>query len=133
MYARFSDLTHFELGSCLFLIGGMLGGLNHVLAVIVAQDIGAKLAKKGKASSISTVTGVIDGIGSLGSTVGSALIGYTSTKWGWKNGYLLVFTFMISLVLIPMIVMFIKEFKEIIEIRKINRKDKQNVGPSLEF
>ena len=45
MTLRYDGLTSFELGSSLFLMGGLLGGLNHILAVIAAQDIGANLAK----------------------------------------------------------------------------------------
>jgi hypothetical protein len=61
----------------LFLIGLFLGGINHIWSVVCGQDIGTKLRKEGKGSSIATVVGIIDGIGSLGGCVGTGLIGQT--------------------------------------------------------
>ena len=65
------------LSFLLFLIGLLLGGVNHIWSVVCGQDIGSKLKKQGKGSSIATVVGIIDGIGSLGGCFGAGLIGVT--------------------------------------------------------
>jgi sugar phosphate permease len=64
------------------------------------------------------VTGIIDGMGSLGTAVGQFIIGHSVTQFGWKYGYLAIISGVILLTLIPMGKMMIKELKEIQELRR---------------
>jgi len=72
---KYNSSSKEMLSLFLFLIGLLLGGVNHIWSVVCGQDIGSKLRKEGKGSSIATVVGIIDGIGSLGGCFGAGLIG----------------------------------------------------------
>lgn len=61
----------------------------------------------------STVTGIIDGMGSLGTAFGQFLIAKTTHQWGWQYGYLLVICISIACTLIPLSKTLMVELKEI--------------------
>ena len=59
--------SFFVLAVAMLIMGLCLGGLHHLLCVTCAADIGTSLqGRKGT----STVTGIIDGLGSLGTSIG---------------------------------------------------------------
>jgi sugar phosphate permease len=87
---------------CFFFHGMLLGGLHHLLCVTCPADLGTKTKKAGK-SSTSAVTGIIDGMGSLGTAIGQFIIGYSVTSLGWKHGYLMIISTITVLTLIPLI------------------------------
>ena len=91
------------LGFSLFILGILLGGMHHILCVTCSADLGAHK------QATSSVTGIIDGMGSLGTAIGQFIIGHSVTSWGWKNGYLMIISFVIALTLIPMGKMMRKE------------------------
>jgi OPA family glycerol-3-phosphate transporter-like MFS transporter 3 len=72
---------------------------------------------KGNQRATSTVTGIIDGTGTLGSAAGQFIIGVTQAQWGWQNGYLLVVAIVTSATIIPIVGIAIKEVKEVFRIR----------------
>jgi sugar phosphate permease len=51
-------------GFQLFLLGLLLGGMHHIVCVTCSADLGAR------SKATSTVTGIIDGMGSLGTSIG---------------------------------------------------------------
>jgi sugar phosphate permease len=67
---------------------------------------------------VSTVTGIIDGSGSIGTAVGLFTVGNTVNALGWANGYFLFLAIDINLALIPVLVMVYKEVREIIKLKK---------------
>ena len=107
-----------QLAVSLFFLGLLLGGMHHILCVTCAADLGQKQALKENKEATSTVTGIIDGLGSLGTAVGQFIIGHTVTEFGWKNGYLLIISFVILCTIWPMGIMLKKEIKQIIQIRQ---------------
>lgn len=54
----------------MFIMGLMLGGLHHILCITCAADLGQKKALKSNKQATSTVTGIIDGMGSMGTAFG---------------------------------------------------------------
>jgi sugar phosphate permease len=70
---KYNQLTTGLLAVCLFSTGLLLGGLHHLLCITCAADLGHHK------SATSAVTGIIDGLGSLGTAVGQLVIGFTST------------------------------------------------------
>jgi OPA family glycerol-3-phosphate transporter-like MFS transporter 3 len=105
------------LATCLFMIGLLLGGLHHILCITVATDLGQNQMLKSNRAATSTVTGIIDGLGSLGTAFGQFLIGRTSKAYGWRYGYLLIISIAIFCTLIPLGKMFLKDLEDIREIR----------------
>ncbi|GAB5030879.1 glycerol-3-phosphate transporter-like isoform x1 [Nannochloropsis oceanica] len=62
-------------GLFLVLVGFLLSAPQYLLVTSVAQDLGQSHGLKGNARAIATMTGVIDGIGSLGAAIVQVLVG----------------------------------------------------------
>lgn len=107
---EFGKVTLFLL---MFFLGFCLNGLNNLISSACSADLGKQEALQGNARAISTVTGIIDGTGTMGAAVGQLIVSYTSPKYGWQNGYLLVIAIDISLTLLPVLKIFFKEVKEL--------------------
>lgn len=65
----------YEMGAVLFFIlmffvGFFISGLNNMISAACSADLGKQSALKGNTKAISTVTGIIDGTGTMGSAAG---------------------------------------------------------------
>jgi MFS transporter, OPA family, solute carrier family 37 (glycerol-3-phosphate transporter), member 3 len=54
----------------MFFIGFCISGLNNMISSACSADLGKQEALKGNSRAVSTVTGIIDGTGTLGSAAG---------------------------------------------------------------
>jgi sugar phosphate permease len=54
----------------MFFLGFFISGLNNMISASCSADLGKQEALKGNSRAISTVTGIIDGTGTLGSAAG---------------------------------------------------------------
>ena len=54
----------------MFMLGFFLSGLNNLISSACAADLGKQEALRGNERAVSTVTGIIDGTGTLGSAIG---------------------------------------------------------------
>ena len=77
-----------------------------------AADLGKQTALHGNEKAISTITGLIDGTGSAGSAIGQLIIGATYTPWGFKWGYLAIISVDITVCIVPVVIILIKEISE---------------------
>jgi OPA family glycerol-3-phosphate transporter-like MFS transporter 3 len=96
----------------MFFLGFCISGLNNLINAACAADLGKQEALKGNQKAISTVTGIIDGSGTLGTAVGQFIIGFTQRAYGWQNGYWLVIAIDISLAIIPLTKICYDEYRE---------------------
>jgi len=64
------DMPKGVLYVSMFFQGFFLNGLNNLISSACAADLGRQEALKGNERATSTVTGIIDGTGTLGSAVG---------------------------------------------------------------
>jgi len=55
---------------CMFMFGFFISGLNNLISSACATDLGKQEALKGNERATSTVTGIIDGTGTIGSAFG---------------------------------------------------------------
>lgn len=67
----------------MFFLGCFISGLNNLINAACSADLGKQSALKGNQKAISTVTGIIDGSGTLGTAVGSFIIGFTQREFSW--------------------------------------------------
>ena len=67
----------------------------------------------------STITGIIDGIGTSGTGLGQVVLGKTIEAFGWFYGFLLIIAIMITCALLPLGRVFVREMGEIREIRRM--------------
>lgn len=105
------QMSHLALSAIMFLVGFCLNGLNNLISSACSADLGKQEALKGNARAISTVTGIIDGTGTMGSAIGQLILSYTSPTYGWQYGYLLVIAIDMSVTLLPVLIIFYKEMK----------------------
>ena len=50
----------------------------------ISADLGRQKALKGNAEALSTVTGIIDGTGSLGAAIGQVAVPHMQVQFGWR-------------------------------------------------
>ena len=98
----------------MFTLGFFIGSLHHLICMTATADLGRQQGKR----ATSTITGIVDGIGTTGSGLGQLILGVTIQHYGWTNGYILPISIVITLAFIPMGVIFCREMKEIFEIRR---------------
>lgn len=91
----------------MFFQGFFINSLNNIISSVCAADLGKQSALQGNERAISTVTGIIDGTGSMGSALGQLIVGVTSGVWGWQYGYLLVVSIIINTTALPVIIIII--------------------------
>ena len=64
-----------SLSIIFFFIGLLLGGLMHMIVITCSADLGQQETLKKNKRATSTVTGIIDGTGTLGSAAGPFIYG----------------------------------------------------------
>lgn len=78
----FSDSAKFIIFAIIFLVGFFVGGIFNIVAATVAADLAKGKALKGNDKALATVSGILDGSGSLGAAFGSLIIGrIAETSW----------------------------------------------------
>ena len=73
-----NSISKLDMQVLLFFIGLFLGGLSHIVSVTCPSDIGYQVRDGKMIYKTSSITGIIDGIGSLGTAIGQLVIGITS-------------------------------------------------------
>ena len=101
---------HGVIMAMLFLNGFMIGGPANTISTAITADLGKHEKIMGNSEALSTVTGIIDGTGSVGAAIGQYLVAVINKKAGWQYVfYFLIGMTALSLVcIIPMLVNEIK-------------------------
>ena len=98
-----------------FFLGFFCGSLHHLIVISASADLGREQVGK---RATSTITGLIDGIGTSGSGIGQSVLGATIQAWGWFYGYILIIAVVITVALLPLSRVFCREMREIAQIRR---------------
>lgn len=93
----------------MFCFGFFLGSIHHLICITVTADLGRLHPKK----ATSTITGIIDGIGSGGSGIGQLFVGICIQNYGWRYGFFLPITLAVGFCLIPLGIILKHELEEI--------------------
>jgi len=93
----------------MFFYGFFLGSIHHMVCVTVAADLGRSHSK----SATSTITGIIDGIGSSGNGAGQVFLGGMIQALGWRFGFLLPVSLAVGCTLIPLCRIYFNERREL--------------------
>lgn len=107
-----------------FCVGFLLGGVHHLIVVTASADVGQNAAIKNSKSATSTCTGIIDGTGAIGVSVGQFMLGRTTTKFGWYSGFLYIVIGSISLTLVPLFPCLMRDIKDIVRIRNEKKRER---------
>ncbi|KAH9503589.1 hypothetical protein Btru_066915 [Bulinus truncatus] len=94
------------------LIGCLIGGAANLISAAVSADLGCQKAIQGDDRALATVTGVIDGTGSLGAALGQIAVPYLQSGLGWHSVFYLfmICMFLTAVCLMPL---FVKEISSI--------------------
>ena len=96
-------------------------GITHTIVAISSADIGKGRGSKDQ-KLVSTVAGIIDGCGNVGSAIGQYVVGRLETAYGWRYGYCLNVAIMYSLTILPVSIILHDEIKDIKRIRSEKKK-----------
>ncbi|KAK6176762.1 hypothetical protein SNE40_014999 [Patella caerulea] len=92
--------------------GFFIGGVANLISAAISADLGQQGPIKGNNKALATVTGIVDGTGSVGAAIGQILVPVIQTKLGWKSVFIF---FMITMFLTTVCVfpIFIQEIRTI--------------------
>lgn len=65
--------------------GFFVGGAANLVSGAVSADLGRQEALQGDARALSTVTGIVDGTGSVGAALGQVMIPVLQMWFGWGS------------------------------------------------
>ena len=71
---NYKHLSFMKLATLMFFLGFFIGSLHHLICMTATADLGRQ--QKGKRAT-STITGIVDGIGTTGSGLGQLVLGVT--------------------------------------------------------
>lgn len=91
-----SPVEYYWNAFILLIVGFFIGGPLNMIAGCITSDLGKSEVLRGNAEALSTVTGIIDGTGSVGSAIGQWLIPLVRNWLGWDA---IFYGFMIMVVL----------------------------------
>uniref|UniRef100_A0A1I7UNB0 MFS domain-containing protein n=1 Tax=Caenorhabditis tropicalis TaxID=1561998 RepID=A0A1I7UNB0_9PELO len=91
-----SPVSYYWNAFILLIVGFFIGGPLNMIAGCITSDLGKSEVLRGNAEALSTVTGIIDGTGSVGSAIGQWLIPLVRNWLGWDA---IFYGFMIMVVL----------------------------------
>jgi sugar phosphate permease len=112
----YTSATYTSLMFFFFFFGLLLQSVNNTIAASCSADIGRG---SGKSKSVtSTVTGIIDGCGSIGASIAQFSIGQLGAAGAdWEYAYLMPISIACTLVIVPLAVVLKKEIRQIKQIR----------------
>ncbi|CAH3117869.1 unnamed protein product [Porites lobata] len=98
----------YVLNAALMCVTGFwIGGPANLISSAISADLGRQSAISADSEALATVTGIVDGTGSVGAAIGQFLVPEINTHSGWKPVFyfLMVMAFMsfICLLILPVI------------------------------
>jgi len=93
------------------LTGVLIGGPANLISSAISADLGRQSVLSANSEALATVTGIVDGTGSVGAAIGQFLVPEINTHSGWKPVFyfLMVMTFMSFIcLLVPIVIKFVR-------------------------
>ncbi|XP_038062236.1 sugar phosphate exchanger 3-like [Patiria miniata] len=105
----------------LTLVGIFVNGVAHVISSVVAADLGQQDAIRGCREALATVTGIIDGTGTMGAAVGQIIVPVLQMNYGWPSVFyfLAIISIIGTFFILPV---FVKELKKLHNRSKYHEK-----------
>ncbi|XP_068442528.1 sugar phosphate exchanger 3 isoform X2 [Clinocottus analis] len=72
-------------GALLAATGFCIGGPSNMISSAISADLGRQDALRGSQEALATVTGIVDGTGSIGAAFGQYLVSLIESKLGWMS------------------------------------------------
>merc|ERR550534_1772954 len=65
-------------------VGFFIGGAANIISAAICADMGRIDELRGNAEALATVTGIVDGTGSVGAAIGQMILPLLENNYGWK-------------------------------------------------
>ncbi|XP_052781449.1 sugar phosphate exchanger 3-like [Mya arenaria] len=102
--------------------GYFIGGVANLISAAISADLGKQGPIQGNKAALATVTGIVDGTGSVGAALGQILVPLIQEKLGWFSVFYF-FIIMTVLTILCILPMFVREAPEFFrEVRGSCRK-----------
>jgi len=91
LFAKFSESGNMNPTALLAMLGCMgilVGGPNNIITSAVAADLSSHPSVRGSTKSLGTVTGLINGCGSITASIGLLAVGPLQAAFGWSSVWL---------------------------------------------
>lgn len=99
-------------GLLMAVVGFFIGGVANLVSAAISADLGKQGPVQGNSEALATVTGIVDGTGSVGAAIGQILVPLIQDKLGWKSVFYLfmLMTLLTALCILPL---FIREVRDL--------------------
>ncbi|CAN2387223.1 Solute carrier family 37 [Pristimantis euphronides] len=86
--------------------GFFIGGPSNMISSAISADLGRQEMVRGSSEALATVTGIVDGTGSVGAALGQVLVSVIqdALDWMWVFYFFILMTFLTILFIIPLII-----------------------------
>ncbi|XP_062568621.1 sugar phosphate exchanger 3-like isoform X3 [Saccostrea cucullata] len=105
-------------GLLMAVVGFFIGGVANLVSAAISADLGKQGPVQGNSEALATVTGIIDGTGSVGAAIGQILVPLIQDGLGWRSVFYLfmLMTLLTALCILPL---FVREVRDLYSKRKI--------------
>uniref|UniRef100_A0A8D0GFN3 Sugar phosphate exchanger 3 n=1 Tax=Sphenodon punctatus TaxID=8508 RepID=A0A8D0GFN3_SPHPU len=94
--------------------GFFIGGPSNIISSAISADLGRQEMVKGSSEALATVTGIVDGTGSIGAAVGQYLVSLIQENLGWMWVFYF-FILMTSSTIVFIFPLLVRELKMLLE------------------
>lgn len=101
----------------LAITGVVIGGPATLISSAISADLGSQPLLSGNAAALSTVTGIIDGTGSVGAALGQVFVPKISQAYGWQAVFIF-FMVMISITVVCIFPVLVKDVMRWLRMRR---------------
>uniref|UniRef100_A0A0L8FGW4 Sugar phosphate exchanger 3 n=1 Tax=Octopus bimaculoides TaxID=37653 RepID=A0A0L8FGW4_OCTBM len=95
----------------LSICGIFIGGVASLISAAISADLGQQKTLSKSKRALATVTGIIDGTGSLGAAIGQVTLPYIETTYNWECVFYM-FVIMTVLTIVCLMPMFVRDARE---------------------
>lgn len=110
----FSDSSESKLMNAFLMsiVGFFIGGAANMISATITADLGKQGAIQGNKEGLATVTGIVDGTGSVGAALGQLFVPLIQSRFDWFYVFyfFIILCIMTNLCILPL---FLRESKEI--------------------
>ncbi|KAJ6659984.1 hypothetical protein lerEdw1_018181 [Lerista edwardsae] len=100
--------------------GFFIGGPSNMISSAISADLGRQEMVKGSSEALATVTGIVDGTGSIGAAVGQYLVSLIQESLGWMWVFYF-FILMTSLTVVFITPLIVREIRMLLAQRRLRR------------
>lgn len=103
-------------GILMAVVGFFIGGVANLISAAISADLGRQGAVQGNQEALATVTGIIDGTGSVGAAIGQLMVpaiqNYANGNWVPVFIFFMIMTFLTGVCIFPLFIREVRDLKK---------------------